>query len=98
MSYIVQHPEVIKNPSVPRVEKKAHLDGLIDMAIVSPRQMQSIDGLISSPSRNDSAEPIRAEGSAVGAPTIAKGKKVKVAPSKTKDIPGLVEPEPSKRF
>jgi hypothetical protein len=97
MSYIINHPEVIKNPSVARNEKKAHLDGLIDMS-VSSRQKQYIDGLINSPSRNDSLEPIKAEGSAVGAPTIPKGKKVKIAPMKTKEVPGLVEPEPSKKF
>lgn len=88
-------PPIIYNPSGVKATPKAVMTGLLNTALLFPSQHQAVDGLLLNTSRGAekaSEEPIRARGSAVGAPTMPKGHHVPAFNPKTKTIPGVRYP------
>lgn len=88
-------PPIIMNPSGVKATPKAVMTGLLNTALLFPQQHQMVDGLIKDPSRgSEKAEeaPIRARGSAVGAPTLPRGSGVPAFNPKTKGHPGVLYP------
>jgi hypothetical protein len=71
--------------------KPTPIDGMVDSTLLLPSQRQAVDGLITDTStRAGMAErqPIRAEGSYVGAPTMPKGAQVKAFAPSTRTVKG----------
>ncbi len=67
------------------------IEGMVDSTLLLPSQRQSVDGLLkdtSSRAGKAEKEPIKAEGSYVGAPTMPAGKHVKAYDPVTKSKPG----------
>jgi len=88
-------PPIIYNPSGVKATPKAVMTGLLNTALLFPSQHQMVDGLILNTSKGAekaSDDPIRARGSAVGAPTLLKGQNVPAFNPKTKTIPGVRYP------
>jgi hypothetical protein len=87
-------PSVIQHPSGDKGLPKVVVDGLLDTAL-NFRQAQYVDGLIHDTGKGSkmaSMEPIRAEGSYVGAPTMPRGAKAKGFSPKTKGHAGMLLP------
>jgi len=71
--------------------KPTPIDGMVDSTLLLPSQRQAVDGLILDTStRAGKAErqPIRAEGSIVGAPTMPSGSHVKAYAPATRTVKG----------
>lgn len=88
-------PPIILNPSGVKSTPKAVMTGLLNTALLFPSQHQMVDGLLLNTSRGAekaSQDPIRARGSAVGAPTIPRGQNVPAFNPKTKTTPGVLYP------
>lgn len=85
------HPlSVIQDTSAGMKHNKS-IEGLVDSAMLFPSQREAVDGLIQdTSSRSGTAElaPVRAQGSAVGAPTLPKGSSVKAYAPATRGTPG----------
>jgi hypothetical protein len=67
------------------------IDGMVDSTLLLPSQRQAVDGLIkdtSTRSGKAEREPIRAEGSYVGAPAMPKGHAVKAYAPATRTAKG----------
>lgn len=89
------HLPIIQDPSDSKSLPRKVMDGLLDAALVNPRQVQYVDGLImneTAGSRKASTAPIRAVGSYVGAPVAPRGKAEPVYTPKTKTTPGVRYP------
>jgi hypothetical protein len=79
------HRSVIENTSAGAM-KHTPIDGMVDSALLLPSQRRAVDGLITDTSTRSGMsmkEPIRAEGSYVGAPTMPVGHKMKAYAPKT---------------
>lgn len=90
----MSHPAIIMNPSGDKGLPKSVVDGLIDNAL-NYRQAKYVDGLIhdvGKGSKQASLAPIRAVGSAVGAPTMSVGSKMKGYSPKTRGAAGMLLP------
>jgi hypothetical protein len=91
----MEHLPIIKNPSGDSSLPKKVIDGLINTAIINAAQHRYIDGLITHADKGmgkSSLEPIRAEGSYVGAPTMPASKSKPVFAPKTKTPAGMIMP------
>lgn len=91
----MEHLPIIQNPSGDSSLPKKVIDGLINTAIINAGQHRYIDGLITNADKGmgrASAEPIRAEGSYVGAPTMPRGKSKMSYSPKTMTPPGMRMP------
>lgn len=83
------HP-VIQDTSRGAMKHKP-IEGMVDSTLLLPSQRQAVDGLIkdtSTRSGKAEREPIRAEGSYVGAPAMPKGKQVKAYAPATRTTAG----------
>jgi hypothetical protein len=91
----MQHLPIIQDPSDSKSLPRKVMDGLLNTALVNPKQIEYVDGLImneTAGSRKASTAPIRAVGSYVGAPVAPKGKSDSVYAPKTKTSPGVRYP------
>lgn len=91
----MQHFPVIQNPSGDKGLPRNVVDGLINSALVSAKQHQYVDGLLTGGSeggKKASKEPIKAVGSYVGAPVIPRGEKIPAYNPKTKSKGGMIYP------
>ena len=84
---------IIQNPSEHKRMSKSITESLVDTRM-TPRQVQTIDGLINMPStERKSIAPIRADGMAIGAPTTMAPSAVRKGMNpKTKRTPGMMYP------
>jgi len=84
------HRSVIENTSAGAM-KHTPIDGMVDSAMLMPSQRRMVDGLITDTSTHAGTsmkDPIRAEGSYVGAPAIPKGHHVPAHNPKTRHPAG----------
>jgi hypothetical protein len=91
----MNHLPIIQDPSNSKSLSREVIDGLINTALINPKQVEYVDGLITheaAGAKKASLEPIRAVGSYVGAPVAPAGKSVGVYAPKTKTHPGIRYP------